>query len=81
MYDDDNTEDAPGGGIEESDQERTERERSEKNAALAEVEGQTVFNADEMTLDYGRMRAKDCKHNTCVKMPRPKSGRVEQEIE
>ena len=34
-----------------------------------------------MALDYGRKRATDCKHNTCIKLPRPKSAKIEQDIE
>ena len=34
-----------------------------------------------MTIDYGRKRAIDCKHNTCVKLPGPKSTKVEEGIE
>ena len=34
-----------------------------------------------MTLDYGKKRATDCKHNTCIKLPRPKSAKIEQDIE
>ena len=49
MHDDDK-EDDPGGG-EETEEERIERERVEK---AAELEGKTVFNEDDMTLDYGK---------------------------
>ena len=34
-----------------------------------------------MNIDYGRKRATDCKHNTCVKLPAPKSNKVEEGIE
>jgi hypothetical protein len=34
-----------------------------------------------MTLDYGKKRATDCKHNTCIKLPSPKSAKIEQDIE
>ena len=81
MYDDDIEEDDPGGGMEESVEDRLERERVEKIAELAEIDGKTVFNEDEMTIDYGRKKATDCKHNTCVKLPKPKSAKVEQEID
>jgi hypothetical protein len=79
MHDDDE-EDDPGGG-EETEEERIERERVERAAELAEIEVKTVFNEDEMTLDYGKKRATDCKHNTCIKLPRPKSAKIEQDIE
>ena len=81
MYDNNIVEDDPGGGVKESEKDRIERERVEKLAELAELEGKTVFNEDEMSLDYGKKKAPDCKHNTCVKLPRPKSAKVEQEID
>ena len=40
-----------------------------------------LFNEDEVRLDYGKKRATDCKHNTCVKLPGPKSAKVEEGIE
>jgi hypothetical protein len=80
MEDDDSEEDDDAGGG-ETDEERIDRERVEKVMELAELEAKTVFNEDEMSLDYGRKRATDCKHNTCIKLPRPKSAKVERDIE
>ena len=77
--DDDEEEDDPGGG--ETEEERIERERVEKVMEIAELEAKTVFNEDEMSLDYGRKRATDCKHNTCIKLPRPKSAKTERDLE
>ena len=34
-----------------------------------------------MTIDYGRKRATDCKHNTNIRLPGPRCGKTEQEIE
>ena len=34
-----------------------------------------------MTLDYGKKRATDYRHNTYIKLPRPKSAKIEQNIE
>ena len=65
----------------ETDDERKERERIEKAIEEAEMLAKTVFDEDGMSLDYGRKRATDCKHNTYVKLPRPKSARVERDIE
>ena len=80
MEDDDETEDDPGGG-ERSEEDILEDERIAKAAELAVIEGQTVFNQDDNTIDYGRKRATNCKHNTFVKLPRPKKAKLEQEIE
>ena len=80
MRDEDEQED-PGGGQEETAQERSERIRIEKEIELAEITAKTVFNEDEMTIDYSRKRATDCKHNTCVKLPGPKNIKVEEGIE
>jgi hypothetical protein len=80
MYDDDNQEHDPGGGMKESEEDRLERERIEKIAELAEIDGKTVFNEDEMTIDFGRKKATDCKHHTCVKLPNLKSAKAVQEI-
>ena len=80
MNDLEETED-PGGGIEnETKEEKEERLRIEKVVELAELESRTVFNEDEVRLDYGRKRATDCKHNTCVKMPGPKNAKLEEGI-
>ena len=67
--------------VEESEEEKVERERIEKAVEEAELNAKTVFNEDEMSLDYGRKRATDCKHNTYVKLPRPRSAKVERDIE
>ena len=48
---------------------------------IVEIEAKTVFNEEENTIDYGKKRATDCKHNTCVKLPGPKSTKVEEGIE
>ena len=45
-------------------EEKKERERVELLSRIAELECKTVFNEEEMTIDYGRKRATDCKHNT-----------------
>ena len=77
---DDDLEDDPGGGA-ETEEDEVERKRIEKAAELVEIDMKTVFNEDEMTIDYGRKRATDCKHNTCVRLPKPRSAKVEQDIE
>ena len=51
-----------------------ERVRIEKAMELAEIEARTVFNEEEMTIDYSRKRATDCK-------PGPKTTKVEEGIE
>ena len=78
---DDVEEDDPGGGEPETEEERRESDRVEKAMEIAEIESKTVFNEEEMTLYYGRNRATDCKHNTCVKLPGPKSTKIEERIE
>ena len=78
---DEDEQEAPGGGQEESSQEKAERIRIEKEIELAEITAKTVFNEDEMTIDYSHKRATDCKHNTCVKLPGPKNIKVEEGIE
>ena len=80
MQDEDDPEDDPGGGP-QSEEDRLEEERVRKAAEMAVMEGKTVFNQEDMTLDYGRKRATDCKHNTFVKLPKPKNVKLEQEIE
>ena len=65
----------------ETPEEETERKRMEKAIEEAELNAKTVFNEDDGSLDYGRKRATDCKHNTYVKLPKPKSVRVERDIE
>ena len=49
----------------------------------AEEEARTrqVFNSDEETLDFGRMRATDAKGNTRVILPKPGSVMFEMELE
>ena len=79
MNDKDGTEDL-GGGERETDEERIERERIEKAMEISEKERKTVFSEEDMTIDYGRKRATDCKHNTCVKLPGPKSTKVQEGI-
>ena len=64
--DDEEEEDDPGGGGQESEEERKERERVEKAIEMAAIDAKTVFNEEEMTIDYGRKRATDCKHNICA---------------
>ena len=65
LFDDDDTDKKEGGEAEkETAEERKERERLERLVEVAEIESKTVFNEDEETLDYGRKRATDCKHNT-----------------
>ena len=80
MNDEDDTEE-PGEGEKETEEERIERERIEKEMEIVEIEAKTVFNEEENTIDYGKKRATDCKHNTCVKLPGPKSTKVEEGIE
>ena len=65
----------------ETEDERMERERVEKVMEEAELKAKTVFDEDDGSLDYGRKRATDCKHNTFVKLPRPRSAKVERDIE
>ena len=48
---------------------------------IEEIDAKTVCNVEEMTIDFGRKRATDCKHNTCVKLPGPKSTKKEEGIE
>ena len=79
--DDEEEEDDPGGGGQESEEERKERERVEKAIEMAAIDAKTVFNEEEMTIDYGRKRATDCKHSICVKLPGPKSNKIEEGIE
>ena len=81
MNDLEETEDPGGGEEKESEEERLERLRIERAAEIAELETRTVFNEDEVRLDYGKKRATDCKHNTCVKLPGPKSAKLEEGIE
>ena len=71
----------PGGGEAETEEEKKERERIEKAIEMAAIEAKTVFNKEHMKLDYGKKRATDCKHNTCVKLPRLKSAKIEEGIE
>ena len=78
---DDEEEDDPGGGEIETPEETKERVRLEKAIEQAAIEAKTVFNEEEMTVDYTRKRATDCKHNTCIKLPGPKSTKVEEGIE
>ena len=68
MQDDGDEVEDPGGGETETEEEKKERERIEKAIEIAGIEANTVFNEEDMTLDYGRKRATDCKHNTCVKL-------------
>ena len=76
MEDDNDEEDDPGeGGVE------SENERKEKAIEIAAIEAKQVFNEEEMTIDYSKKRATDCKHNTCVKLPGPKSNKKEEGIE
>ena len=69
------------GGGDTSEEEEQEKIRIEKAVKLAELEMRTVFNEEEMTLNYGKKRATDCKHNTCVRLPKPKTVKIEQDIE
>ena len=58
---------------------------SARRATLIEMAAiaiaKTVFNEEEMTIDYGRKRATYCKHNISVKLPDPKSNEIEEGIE
>ena len=81
MEDDDDEEDDPGGGETETKEEKLERERIEQAIEIAAIEAKQVFNEEEMTVDYSKKRATDCKHNTCVKLPGPKSAKKEEGIE
>ena len=65
----------------ESKEEVNERLRLERLAEIVMIESKTVFNQYEGadgTLDYSRKRATDCKHNTNIKLPGPRSAKVEQ---
>ena len=82
MEDVDEEPDDPGGGEEhETKEEKVERLRIENAMEIAAIEARQVFNEDEMLIDYTRKRATDCKHNTHVKLPGPKSTKVEEGIE
>ena len=48
---------------------------------IAAIEAKQVFNEEEMTIDYSKKRATDCKHNTCVKLPGPRPTKKEEGIE
>ena len=48
---------------------------------MVEIQSRTVFNEEDMNLNYGRKRATDCKHNTAIKLPGPKSRKLEEGIE
>ena len=81
MEDDDDEEDDPGGGETETKEEKLERERIEQAIEIAAIEAKQVFNEEEMTVDYSKKRATDCKHNTCVKLPGAESAKKEEGIE
>ena len=72
----DEEEDAGGGLANETEEDKKENARIEKAAEMAAIEARTVFNEDELRIDYSKKRATDCKHNVSVKLPGPKSEGV-----
>ena len=66
--------------MDESEEERLERERVEKLAEEEAIKSNLVFDQDEMTIDYRKRRATSCKHNNNVVLPGPLSPAQEQEL-
>ena len=67
--------------VNESEEERLERERVEKVAEEEVIKSHLVFDQDEMTKFYRKRKATACKHNNNVVLPGPLSPAQEQEIE
>ena len=73
--------DGDDNNMEESAEERIERERVEKIAEEQAIKDLLVFDEDDMEIDYRKRRATSCKHNTHVILPGPLTASEEQEIE
>ena len=58
-----------------------EIEKLEEEMNILDARSRQIFSDDEMMIDFGNLRATDCKENKRVKFPKPLTAKEEAEIE